>query len=57
MQLHDNNNWFEETTKKTMKSFGFVAVVFAILNLALIAGFIGGTIYFVFWCLKHFGVI
>lgn len=35
------------------KAFGFMAVVALILNFA----FLGGLIYFAFWCLKHFGVI
>lgn len=35
------------------KAFGAMAFVAVILNFALI----GGLIYFVFWCLKHFGVI
>lgn len=35
------------------KSFGILAVVMVLLNFA----FWGGLIYFVFWCLKHFGII
>jgi len=34
-------------------SFGLLAVAITGLNLA----FWGGLIYFIFWCLKHFGII
>lgn len=36
-----------------MKTFGAMFVLFGLLNIAAIAG----LIYFVFWCLRHFGVI
>jgi len=35
------------------KQFGMFAFLAVVLNLALF----GGLIYFVFWCLRHFGVI
>ena len=35
------------------RHFGILAIITVIINLA----FICGVIYFVFWCLKHFGII
>jgi hypothetical protein len=34
-------------------TFGVLSVLWIVLNFA----FIAGLIWFVFWCLKHFGVI
>jgi len=38
---------------KLIKQFGALAFLVAIFNFACI----GGLIFFVFWCLKHFGII
>jgi len=39
--------------KSIFRSFGLFSLFAVILNLA----FWGGLIYFVFWCLKHFGIV
>jgi hypothetical protein len=40
----------------TSSIFG-LGLVAIILNIVIYGAFIFGGIYFVFWCLKHFGVI
>lgn len=51
---------FEEMQKsvfKVAKRGIWAVVIIGLLNILLAVGIIGGIIYFVFWCLKHFGVI
>lgn len=44
---------FNRTTKKGAAGFAGVGCLMVLLNLAIICG----VIYFIFWCLQHFGVI
>ena len=44
---------FKKMQRNLFKNFG----CFAIIALTVSLGFFAGLIYFVFWCLNHFGVI
>lgn len=48
-----NDDWFEKQQKSMLKSFGVLWAVGALVSISAVIG----VIYFVFWCLKHFGVI
>jgi len=34
-----------------------LGIFVAVVNLLIYAGLFAGGIYFIFWCLKHFGII
>jgi hypothetical protein len=48
-----NDDWFEREHKSMIKG----AIIVWIINLVFAVSAIGGVIYFIFWCLKHFGII
>ncbi len=48
-----HDDWFEKQQKSMLKSFGLLWAIGALVSI----GAVIGVIYFVFWCLKHFGVI
>lgn len=46
-----------KTVFKVAKRGIWAVLIIGLLNLLLGVAVIGGGIYFIFWCLKHFGVI
>lgn len=48
-----NDDWFEKQQKSMFKSFGIIWTIGLIISVSVLIG----VIYFIFWCLKHFGVI
>lgn len=51
MKNHDD--WFKQQSKSMLKSFGLIWAIMALIWLSAAIG----IIYFILWCLKHFGVI
>ena len=51
--MQDHDEWFAKQQKSMLKFFGLLWAIGALASI----GAVIGVIYFVFWCLKHFGVI
>lgn len=49
----EDDGWFDRQASRAVKTLLVVWVVGAIAAI----GALLGVIYFIFWCLKHFGVI
>ena len=49
----NNEEWFRNQQKSMLKTFGVLWVIGALVSI----GAVIGIIFFVCWCLKHFGVI
>jgi len=50
---NDNDKWLDSEMKSMFK----VTLLVYLISVAISISGIVGIIYFVFWCLKHFGLI
>jgi len=51
--IDDSDKWFKEQRNSMLIFFGILGAIGALVSISAIIG----IIYFIFWCLKHFGVI
>ena len=51
--MKNNNDWMQSQMKSMAKTMLPIWIIGAVVSL----GGIAGIIWFIFWCLRHFGVI